>query len=224
LEDLGKLILEGLKIVGDFLSAAWNAITDFVTDAFQAVLDLARAIGGAIADVLDSINDAIDSVQATISDGINVVVGFFDGNGAGALGSVVGAIGDVLNFAIDKFQQGVDILIGIFRGNWKAVGDAAANFFGFSKSVSKRKINAYSPERFWDEASPPGPFPCPLRYNCKSVYGRYIFQFSDKLRNLLIVDHSQQLGRSVSAPSVLNTVAKINAMPISQNRNVSFKS
>mmetsp|Transcript_27833 Transcript_27833/g.39104 ORF Transcript_27833/g.39104 Transcript_27833/m.39104 type:complete len:270 (+) Transcript_27833:2253-3062(+) len=168
LEDLGRLIWEGLKEFGKQLLQLWNTISGFVTDVFNAVKDIAKAIGGAIADVLETINEAIDGVQNFVNDGIDVVVDFFNDKGLQAVGALVGAVGDVLNFAIDKFQQGVDIVIGIANGDWSAVGDAAAALFGFSKSVSNVKVNSYNPERYWDDISnsnpKPGPFPCKLRY------------------------------------------------------------
>jgi hypothetical protein len=88
-EDLGEFIYEGLVLVYNELSKAWNDLVDFVEKTWGGIKQLAELIGGEIAKMFKGISQAIDEAGKIADDAVDYVVAALDGEGLKGLGDIL---------------------------------------------------------------------------------------------------------------------------------------
>jgi hypothetical protein len=204
LKDLGEFIWQGLKALYEVIKFVWDKITEGVTIAWNAIKNLANVIGGAIADLLTGISDKLDELNEELSEGIDAAVNFLDGEGAVGefAADVLNALDDIATFSLDRVTDAVDFAAGIFSGDWSAAGEAAANLFGCSKSVSGKKEKVVNPVEY-DKV-----FGCPLRYKGKLDARQRLDTCLKKVLTLNVVRLSKQYGKSANVSSSYRTPAR----------------
>ena len=142
LEDVGKLIVNAVKVIANEIGEAWDEVTAFVQDSFDAIVSLGRELGDEISEIFDALASAVGEAGDELEGAIDSVASLFGDAGVGPIEDFLEGFSDIAGFAFDVFESGFSIASDIFSGDFSNIDDTLEETFTSSKIIRTNPSNA----------------------------------------------------------------------------------